>query len=163
MTACEAKILRAAARAGLATDAAIGSHTIQGRVVRDQLNVLEDAGYTPAHFIWIHAQAEPDFDLNLEIARRGAWIEYDWIGNPDAFDDDFYLRRIQALLDAGLGHRVLLSHDRGWYDPSRPNGGVPQPFTYISQHLIPKFLAAGVDNATIEQLTRTNPFQAFAR
>ena len=163
MTACEAKILRAAARAGQATNAVIGSHTIQGRVVRDQLDVLEQAGYTPERFIWIHAQAEPDFALNLEMARRGAWIEYDWIGNPDAFDDDFYIRRIQALLDAGLGHRVLLSHDRGWYDPSRPGGGVPQPFTYLSETFIPRLLAAGIDRATIEQLTHTNPFRAFAR
>ncbi len=163
MTSCETKILTAAARAGIATHAAIGSHTIQGRVVRDQLDVLEQVGYSPDRFIWIHAQAEPDFDLNLEMARRGAWIEYDWIGNPDAFDDDFYIQRIQGLLDAGLGHRVLISHDRGWYDPSRPKGGVPQPFTFISQTFIPKLLAAGLDRATIDQLTHRNPFQAFAR
>jgi phosphotriesterase-related protein len=97
------------------------------------------------------------------MARRGAWIEYDWIGNSDAFDDDFYIRRIQSLLDVGLGHRVLISHDRGWYDPARPNGGVAQPFTYITEHFIPKLLAAGVDKTTIDQLTCTNPFQAFAR
>jgi phosphotriesterase-related protein len=163
MTVCETKILRAAARAGVATRATIGSHTIQGRVVREQLDVLEQVGYTADHFIWIHAQAEPNFDLNLEMARRGAWIEYDWIGNSDAFDDDFYIRRIQSLLDVGLGHRVLISHDRGWYDPARPNGGVAQPFTYITEHFIPKLLAAGVDKTTIDQLTCTNPFQAFAR
>ena len=34
ITPCEAKILRAAARASLATGAVIGSHTIRGRVVR---------------------------------------------------------------------------------------------------------------------------------
>jgi phosphotriesterase-related protein len=163
LTVCEMKILRAAAKAGLATQAVIGSHTIQGRVVREQLDILERCGYTPERFIWIHAQAEPDLELNLEMARRGAWIEYDWIGNPDAFDDDFYIRRIQALLEAGLGHRILLSHDRGWYDPSRPNGGVAKPFTYISGTFIPKLLAAGIDQATIDQLTRTNPFHAFAR
>ncbi len=163
ITPCEAKILKAAGRAGAATHAAIGSHTIRGRVVRDQLDLLEEVGYSPERFIWIHAQAEPDFGLNLEMARRGAWIEYDWIGNADAFDDDFYIRRIQALLEADLGHRVLISHDRGWYDPARPNGGTPQPFTYISQVFIPKLRAAGVDDATIDQLTRQNPFRAFAR
>ncbi len=163
ITPCEAKILRAAGRAGTVTHAAIGSHTIQGQVVRDQLNLLEDVGYSPERFIWIHAQAEPDFDLNLEMARRGAWVEYDWIGNADAFDDDFYLRRIQDMFNAGLGHRVLISHDRGWYDPSHPNGGTPQPFTYLSQVFIPKLRAAGADDAMIAQLTRLNPFQAFAR
>jgi phosphotriesterase-related protein len=61
ITPCETKILRAAATAGRATNAVIGSHTIRGRVVREQLNILESMGYTPDRFIWIHTQAEPDF------------------------------------------------------------------------------------------------------
>ncbi|MCB0080448.1 MAG: hypothetical protein KDE47_05945 [Caldilineaceae bacterium] len=40
ITTCETKILRAAAKAGAATNAIIGSHTIQGRVVRDQLDIV---------------------------------------------------------------------------------------------------------------------------
>ena len=47
LTASEAKILRAAARAAKATGSVIGSHTIRGRVVRDQLDIIEAAGLTP--------------------------------------------------------------------------------------------------------------------
>src|SRR4051794_5116540 len=79
ITNCEAKILRAAARAARAAGATIGSHTIRGCVVQDQLAIVEQAGYTAERFIWIHASAEPDVELNLAVARRGAWIEYDWI------------------------------------------------------------------------------------
>ena len=161
ITDCEAKILRAAATAGAATNAIIGSHTVRGRVVRDQLDVIEAAGYTPERFIWIHTQNEPDFDLHLEMARRGAWLEYDGIGG--SHNDDMYIERILRVLDAGFGHRVMLSHDRGWYDPAKPGGGVPRPFTYISEHFLPKLRARGVDEATIRQLTCTNPFNAFAR
>jgi phosphotriesterase-related protein len=163
LTACETKVLQAAARAARETNAVIGSHTIQGRVVRHQLDIIEQVGYSADHFIWIHAQAEPDFDLNLEMARRGAWIEYDWIGNRDSFDDDYYLRRIHALLDAGLGDHILLSHDRGWYTPAEPKGGIPQPFTYISEVFIPRLRASGIDDTIIGQLTQDNPFRAFAR
>ncbi len=162
ITECEAKILRAAARAGVVTNAVIGSHTVRGRVVRDQLDIIEEMGYTPERFIWIHAQNEPDFDVNLEMARRGAWIEYDAIGGG-SFDDDFFIDRIRRMLDAGLGHRVLLSHDRGWYDPAQPGGGTPRPFTYISEVFLPKLRAAGVDEDAIQQLTQENPFRAFAR
>ncbi len=162
LTAGETKVLRAATAAGAATNAVIGSHTIQGWVVRDQLDVVEAVGYTPERFIWIHAQAEPDFDVNVEIARRGAWIEYDAIGSEDT-DDGFYVERIQRMLDAGLGHRLLLSHDRGWYDPAQPGGGTPRPFTYISERFLPQLQKAGVDEVTIRQLTHTNPFRAFAR
>jgi phosphotriesterase-related protein len=162
LTPCEIKILRAAAAAGAATNACIGSHTIRGRVVRDQLDIVETAGYTPERFIWIHTQAEPDFDLHLEMARRGAWIEYDGIGGEEETDED-YLKRILRVLDAGLGDRLMLSHDRGWYDPAQPGGGIPRPFTYISEQFLPQLRAAGVDEATIRQLTHTNPFRAFAR
>ncbi|MCS7219900.1 MAG: esterase [Anaerolineae bacterium] len=161
LTATEAKVLRAAAAAGRASNAVIGSHTIRGRVVRDQLDLIESAGYSPDRFIWIHTQAEPDFSLHLEMAQRGCWIEYDGIGNGPA--DEVYIEWIQRILDAGLGDRLLLSHDRGWYDPAQPGGGVPKPFTYISEVFLPKLRAAGVDEETITRLTRLNPFRAFAR
>lgn len=162
ITACERKILRAAARAGAATNAIIGSHTIRGRVVQDQLDILEAAGYTAARFIWIHTQAEPDFALHLAMAKRGAWLEYDAIGNP-AFADEQMIDWIRRLIDAGYGEKLLLSHDRGWYDPSQPGGGVPQPYTYLWEIFLPKLRLAGVDEATINRLTHRNPFQAYAR
>lgn len=161
ITECEAKVLRAAAQAAAATNAVIGSHTIRGSVVHDQLAIIEAAGYTPERFIWIHTQAEPDFDLHLDMARRGIWLEYDGIGNPD--EDDIYIERILRVLDAGFGHKLMLSHDRGWYDPAQPGGGSPRPFTYIIEHFLPKLRAHGVDETTIRQLTCTNPFVAFAR
>lgn len=162
LTPCETKVLRAAACVSKITNAVIGSHTIRGRVVRDQLAVMEEAACPAERFIWIHAQAEPDFDLNLEMARRGVWIEYDWIGGDDQ-DDAVYIDRIRRMFDAGFGDRVLISHDRGWYDPALPGGGTPRPFTYITEQFIPKLKAAGFDDAAIRQLTHDNPFRAFAR
>ncbi|HXF61089.1 MAG TPA: esterase [Caldilineaceae bacterium] len=162
ITPLEAKILRAAARAGAATGAIIGSHTVRGRVVRDQLQIIEQAGYTPERFIWIHTQAEPETALHLEMARRGVWLEYDAIGSPH-FSDAFFVEAIQRVLDAGYGHRLLLSHDRGWYDPSKPGGGPVQPYTYLVERFLPCLADAGVDAAAIRQLTETNPFNAYAR
>jgi phosphotriesterase-related protein len=161
LTTCETKILRAAARAAAASGAVIGSHTIRGRVVYDQLAIIEAAGYTSSRFIWIHASAEPDVATNIAIARRGAWIEYDWIGDPST--DDAFIDRIRRLLDVGLERQILLSQDRGWYDPAQPGGGTPKPYTYLSEHFLPKLQAAGVPEATIRQLTVANPFAAFAR
>ncbi len=159
LTETEAKVLRAAARAGAETGAIIGSHTARGRVVRDQLDIVEGAGYTPERFIWVHAQNDT-YELNVEMAERGAWIEYDAIGGRT---DAFWIERILGMLDVGRGDQVLLSHDRGWYDPSKPGGGTPRPFTYISETFLPKLSAAGVDDATIGRLTVENPFRAFSR
>jgi phosphotriesterase-related protein len=160
LTATEAKVLRAAARAGAATHAVIGSHTIRGRVAREQMDIIEQAGYTPDRFIWIHTQAEPDTDIHLELARRGAWLEYDGIGSGD---DASWVALIRRILDAGFADQLLLSHDRGWYDPAQPGGGSPRPFTYLFEHFLPVLAAAGVDEATLHHLTCDNPFRAFAR
>ncbi len=160
LTPVETKILRAAAQAGEETGAVIGSHTIRGQVVLDQLEILEEEGHPLDRFIWIHTQAEPDLDLHLEVARRGPWIEYDGIGGEA---DEFYVERICRVLETGLDHRLLLSHDRGWYDPSQPGGGVPRPFTYLTEVFLRRLRAEGVSEETIQQLTCTNPFRAFAR
>ncbi len=161
ITATETKALRAAARAAKVVNAVIGSHTIRGRVVGDQLDIIENAGYDPGRFIWIHTQAEPDFNLHLEMARRGAWLEYDSIGDPA--EDGQFIERILKLLVAGFGRQLLLSHDRGWYDPAKPGGGTPLPYTYLAEHFAPKLRSAGVSEAEINQLVCTNPFHAFAR
>ena len=162
LTECEIKILRAAARAAKATNSVIGSHTIKGRVVRDQLDILEAAGVTPDRFIWIHTQAEQDLDLHLEIARRGSWIEYDAIGSDD-FDDAYFVTQVQRALDAGFGGHVLLSQDRGSFDPAQPGGGTPRPYTYLSERFLPRLRSAGLNEAEIARLTHRNPLEAFAR
>jgi phosphotriesterase-related protein len=162
LTSVETKVLRAAARAAARTNSVIGSHTIKGRVVLEQLDIIEAAGHTADRFIWIHTQAEPDLDLHLEVARRGAWIEYDAIGSDD-FADAYFVDRIRAVIDAGLRDRLLLSQDRGSYDPAQPGGGTPRPYTYLSQTFIPLLRSSGFDDATIARLTETNPFEAFAR
>jgi phosphotriesterase-related protein len=156
----ERKILRAAARAAQRAGAAIGSHTIRGRVVQEQLDILEECGFPAARFIAIHAQAETDFALNLETARRGAWISYDGIGWGE---DALYIQRIQAMIAAGYGGQVILSHDRGWYSPAEPGGGIPKPFTYLGETFLPSLRAAGVSEDAIRQMTIRNPFEALAR
>jgi phosphotriesterase-related protein len=153
-------LLTAAARAAGVTGVAIGSHTVAGKVAEHQVDVVERSGYRADRFIWIHAQVENDFAWNVKLAQRGAWIEYDGIG--DSPGDDVYIKRILRLWDAGYGERILLSQDRGWYDPLKPGGGVPKPYTYLPQVFLPKLLDAGLTQAAIEQMTIHNPFQAYA-
>lgn len=160
ITPLEEKILRAAARAAARTNAIIGSHTIKGRVVLDQLAIIEQEGYTAERFIAIHSQLENDFGLTRSIAERGAWIEYD---NAGWVPDEEFLAPVMRALEAGFAGRMLLSHDRGWYDPALPGGGTVRPYSHLSETILPMLRASGVDEATITQMTHDNPFNAFAR
>jgi phosphotriesterase-related protein len=156
----EERVLRAAARAGTETGALIGSHTLYGDLVHRQLDVIAEAGYDPERFVWIHAQAD-DLAANLAVADRGAYVEYDWIGGEDQ-DDSEYLDRVETMVEARHTDRVLLSQDRGWYDPSEPGGGEQRPYTYLPETFLPK-LRDRFDDATVRKLTRDNPFEAYAR
>lgn len=160
ITPLEARILRAAARAGARTGALIGSHTIRGRVVMEQLDIIEAEGYRADRFIAIHAQIEPDFALNRAVAARGAWIEYDNIGQAP---DGPLVERVLGMLTEGRVDQLLLSHDLGWYDPAQPGGGTPRPYTHLMTDFLPLLRAEGVDEATLTRITHDNPFNAYAR
>ncbi|MEO9299279.1 phosphotriesterase family protein [Devosia alba] len=160
ITPLETRILRAATQASKKTGALIGSHTIRGSVVMDQLDIIEEEGGSPERFLSIHTHAEPDFALHKAIAARGAWIEYDNIGAVPVEESAALIMR---ALDAGLGNHLLVSHDRGWYDPAQPNGGVPKPYTVVNTELLPLLKRSGVTSDTVVQLFHKNPFAAFSR
>ena len=160
ITELEARILRAAARAGAQTNAVIGSHTISGRVVLQQLDIVEAEGYRADRFISIHSQEEKDFGLNRAVAARGAWIEYDHVGRaPDAEVAGLIVK----ALEAGLERQLLLSHDLGWYDPAKPGGGTPRPYSHLGEVMLPRLRDRGITDTALVQLTHRNPFAAFAR
>ena len=160
LTPLEERILRAAARAARRTGAVIGSHTMRGRVALRQLDILADERLSADRFIWIHTQNEPDLGLHDEAVRRGAWIEYDHISRAP---DDQVAALILRALEAGHGRQLLLSHDVGWFDPAKPGGGTQRPYTHLTDIMLPRLGAAGVDPATLLGLIRDNPFSAYAR
>jgi phosphotriesterase-related protein len=65
---------------------------------------------------------------------------------------------IQRMLDAGLGDRVLLSMDSGRYAPDLPTcrAGCIRGYTYLSDTFLPTLRETGVDEPTIDRLTRRN-------
>lgn len=162
-TPIEVRNLRAAVLASLATGAVVASHTIGGAAAQREVDVLASAGHNLSRFIWVHAQTEPDSMVHLSLARRGVWVEFDTIGIPSQHEPQ--LQAVLAMLDAGLADNILLSHDAGWYDPSQPDG-VPahgfRGYTALVEAFIPALRARGVSDATIHQLTVTNPARAFA-
>ena len=159
MNALLERILRAAGRAASQTGAAIASHTPTGSNAVRQVDILESID--PAiRFIWVHAQNESNRSLHLQMAVRGAYIEFDSLGwNPG--QDSTYISAIKNLLAAGHGDCILLSHDAGWYRPGETNGGTQKPYTYLIDTFIPKLRDAGVDDAIIRMITQTNPVRAF--
>ena len=147
---------------GAQTGAVIGSHTIRGRVVMDQLDDHRERAAT-RRTASSRSTPRPSRTsrMHLAVARRGAWIEYDGIGGWG--EDADYVENIHRVLDAGFGDRLLLSQDRGWFDPAQPGGGTPKPYTYLMRGLPAEAPRQRCRRGHYRQLTRDNPFRAFAR
>lgn len=163
-TELKVRNLKAAAQASRNTGAVIAIHTIGGRIARQEMDVLEDAGLDLHRFIWVHAQTEPNIAILNEAAQRGAYVELDTVGAPFQ-SQPALLDMAMALIEAGFEDRLLLSHDAGWYDPSRADG-LPENgyrgYTALAKEFIPALSARGLTEGQIRRITVENPAQAFA-
>lgn len=153
------KLIRAAALTHRATGLTIAAHTGDGQAAFEQLDLLEREGVQPAAWVWVHAQAERDRALHRRAAERGAWVEFDGIG-PDSIG--LHIELVNAMKQASLLHRVLISHDAGWYQVGEPGGGTFRPFDTLVASFLPALGDRGYRPEEIERLTVVNPREAFA-
>jgi len=115
-TAAELPVLRAAVIAATETGATIGFHGPQAATTRQMAALVETQCGTLERFVWAHAQVA-SLDDNKRFAARGARLQYDAIGaRSDPFfdgpvDDEAMLARLEAMVAAGYGDRILLSTD----------------------------------------------------
>jgi phosphotriesterase-related protein len=153
------KLIQAAALTHLKTGLTIASHTGPAVPAFQQIEVLKMNRIDPAAFIWVHAQTEQNNDQYVKAAREGAWVSLDGLREeniPEYLEKLAYLKRENCL------HRVLLSHDAGWYDPSKPDGGEFRGFTVLFRKMIPAMEHEGFSEAEIMQLIQENAANAFA-
>ena len=153
------KLVRAAARTHRETGLVVASHTPDGTAARAQLDVVRDEGVEPSAWIWVHAQLETEHSVHEDVARTGAWVEFDGV-EPRTISH--HVKLVLALRDAKLLDRVLLSHDAGWYEVGGQGGAAFRPYDTLFVELIPAIRDAGVSDDEITQLLVTNPASAFS-
>lgn len=152
------KIVRAAARTHNLTGATIACHTANGPAALEILDILKREGASASAYIFVHAGDEPDTKFHVQVAKTGAWVEFDDIG---AKPIEHHLKLIRNMLDQGLEDHLLLSQDRGWYAVGEPQGGEIKPFNFFFDEFVPAMVENGIEQDTIDKLTRTNPARAF--
>jgi phosphotriesterase-related protein len=152
------KLITAAARTHLKTGLVIASHTGSAIPAFEQIAILQNEGVSPEAFIWVHAQSEKDSRNHLIAARSGAWIGFDGLNNNNVEE---YVKMIKNLKENNLLNKILISHDAGWYDPEKVNGGEFRGYTTLFEKLIPKLVKEKFSKKEINQLLIQNPSKAF--
>jgi phosphotriesterase-related protein len=160
------KVITAAGLTHLATGLTIVSHTGPDGPALEQINILKKLGVDPSAFIWVHAQ-RGSLKCITNAAKEGTWISFDNVRSRPELESgaqnsiEWYATKILELKNEGLLNKVLVSHDSGWYDPAKPDGGTFNGFTDIFDKLIPALKERGFIDSEINQILEKNPREAF--
>jgi phosphotriesterase-related protein len=159
LTAREERVHRAVARAARRTGLAITTHAVMSRVGLAQLEVFEAEGVDPSRVVIGHADSYPNLDHWLEIARRGASLELDFLGMSftpmERHGEPRIVDLLLELLSRGHADRVFLSQDVCHNQQLRHYEG--NGYTYLQETFLPRLRARGVGDAEIDRITVANP------
>lgn len=148
------KLVTAAARTHKRTGLTIYSHTGPYVPAFEQIDVLKQEGVDPKAFVWVHAQGS-NMVHYARAVREGAWVSLDGLDNSNVAN---YAETLLLMKENKFLHRTLLSHDAGWYDPAKPNGGpVDRDYTVLFNRLMPELNKRGFTKKDWKQLLVENP------
>jgi len=151
------KIVRASARASKRTGLAVTCHTGGGPAGLAAVKVFIGEKADPSRFVVAHSDGH-GLPTNQMVAELGAWVSFDAISRKPL---ELHLKLVRAMTERHASS-LLLSHDNGWYEVGKENGGEVRDFNYICDVFLPAFRKGGASEATIRKLTVENAAKAFA-
>jgi predicted metal-dependent phosphotriesterase family hydrolase len=155
LSALEERSFRAAARAHRRTGLTITTHAARWPVGIPQLDLLAEEGVDPRRVVVGHCDMVPDHDYHLEIARRGAFVQFDTVQGETEYDTRFRLDWIKSLAEEGYLDRLLLSQDVCLRSNYATLGG--PGYAYVVTGFADRLRDEGFEEADIEQLLVDNP------
>ena len=164
ITPTEEVVLRAGARAHLATGCPITTHTERGTIAERQLDIFEDEGVSPTAVIVCHLDFCPDMGEVRRIAQRGAFVEFDQVPKPKYGLADEVIRRTTTLAADGLAGQLLVSGDfsrKSYFHHWTGGPGLGYLLGPFSERLRSALDAAGLGSTIVDDLFADNPQRAL--
>jgi phosphotriesterase-related protein len=167
ITPYERSVIIAAARAHKHTGVPITTHTDEGTMGREQLDIFAEEGVELSRVIVGHSCGTADLRYHVDLLDRGAYLGFDRFGLELLQPDRLRLGALIGLLGIGFERQIVLSHDSVWCWRGRP---LPIPAEqlapkwdprHIFRHIIPALRDAGVAQAKIDALLVDNPRRYF--
>jgi phosphotriesterase-related protein len=167
----EQRNLRAACRASRRTRVPLSIHTagVSAPDTRTRvLDIVEEEGADIRHTIIDHVSLRPtNFDTQLEIARRGAFLGFDTISSDfewgfrgSGLCDHEIAENISRVIEAGFINHVLVSMDVHLKIMLTAYGG--GGYGYLLRTFLPKLRGYGVTEEQIATILVENPRRLFS-
>jgi len=155
------KLFSAAAQAAAETGAPLMIHVDIGSDPIMMCDFLTKRGVNPTQMIFCHMdRATPDLAHHEELAKRGAYLEYDTIARPKYHDDEREIAILHHMLQADCGDQILMSLDVT-RERLTSYGGAPG-LDYILRTFIPNAEQSGIVQEQLHRIFHQNPANAFA-
>lgn len=165
----ETKVLRAAARASLATGAAVSVHLDpRGEGAFDVIRICAEEGLPPDRLILGHMDHVPSEEYHKNVADSGVYVQYDNFGREYYWDsagvywnnDHWRVKMLTELVRSGYMRQLLVSQDVALKMDLKSYGGYG--YGHILVDIVPALLREGLSPADIETILIHNPRQALA-
>ncbi|WP_290804405.1 hypothetical protein [Herbiconiux sp.] len=165
ITPAEERSFRAAARAQRETGVLLSTHAPTFPTGLAQLEILREEGVDPERVVVGHADTVKSLDYSLAVLATGAYVQYDCMMTCRAGgalvlpEIERRIDYLKAVVDAGHGRKVLLSHDVCQRSHMASRGGAG--FTFLFEEFLPRAVAAGIDPEVMTQIVSENPRRAL--
>jgi phosphotriesterase-related protein len=159
------KLLRATARASIATGALISTHSnARSRTGLDQLRIFLEEGVDPTRIVIGHCGDTDDIDYLQEVADSGAFMGLDRFGIDAQLPMERRAATLVELHRRGHGGQLVVSHDYcchiDWFPKDHPVL-VPRSIVHVFVDVVPRLREAGLDEPAIDALFVDNPRRAL--
>jgi 5-phospho-D-xylono-1,4-lactonase len=161
ITPVEWAAIEAAGIAHASTGVPITTHTEDGTMALEQLELLGKQGVSPSRVIIGHLDCRPmDPGYLKAIAESGAFLSFDQIGKTEPFTDADRARALSALLESGYGDQVVLSEDYGKKSLLLAYGGQPG-LAYLQEWFMVMLMDMGINALDIRKMVVENTARAL--
>ena len=170
VTKYEENCLRAAARAHVRTGAPITTHTEDGTMGREQLDIFASEGVDLQRVIIGHSCGSADLGYHRDMLGRGCFLGFDRFGLDFLHPDQLRLAALIGLLGVGYEKQIVLSHDSVWCWLGRGLDLPPETAklvenwkpTHVFRNIVPALKRAGVSEEKIRAMLVDNPRRYFS-
>ncbi len=152
----EYEIMDAAAIAHKESGIPLITHTTLGTMGWEQITYLDSKGVDPQFVALSHVDQNLDFYQLCNIAKAGAYLEFDGPSKVKYAPDSARVEMLMRLCDAGLEDNILISGDMGRKSYLASYGGGPG-FEFLLKKFAPRLLAEGFTQELVDKFFCANP------
>jgi predicted metal-dependent phosphotriesterase family hydrolase len=141
------------------TGVVVATHTEQGTMGHEQLDLLEAAGVPADAVLLGHVDHNPDPGYLADLASRGAYLVFDMVGRIKYGPDSQTIGLIRELAERGLSDRLMLGSDLARRSYWKAYGGGPG-LDYLLCRFVPRMRREGLGEVA-DRILVDNPAWAL--